>query len=163
MSQKRPQAITASELAKRERRITEIARKLGFVGRIEYRHEGSQSGGAQYGLARVAEDDLLTVYAKAFDRDADPEEYSLESMIAHERGHQLIARTERLRRILPTTWSEAAEEVLASLLGSLLVDSSEDERNLILKAMFESVKLGNDLETVQNHHEELRDMLRRLK
>jgi hypothetical protein len=51
---------------------------------VEYRHVYSQTGGAQYGRGNTPEEDLLTVYAEAFERDADPQDFSLEAMIAHE-------------------------------------------------------------------------------
>jgi hypothetical protein len=85
---------------------------------------------------------LLTVYAEAFDRDADPEDFSLESIIAHERGHQLLARNERLIRNLPRKWSRVTEEIVASLLGSLLVDSEKDQEHLLFKALFEADRQG---------------------
>ena len=44
---------------------------------------------AQYARGSTAHEDLLTVYAEAFERDADPEDFSLEAILAHERGHQL--------------------------------------------------------------------------
>jgi hypothetical protein len=47
----------------------------------------SQSGGAQYGPGAEAGLDLLTVYAEAFDQNADPDNYSLSAIIAHERGY----------------------------------------------------------------------------
>jgi hypothetical protein len=71
-------------------------------------------------LAAEPDQDVLVVFAEAFDRDADPEDFSLEAIIAHERGHHLIARNERLTRNLPATWSRTAEEILASLLGRYL-------------------------------------------
>ncbi len=157
---RRPKTITIAELAKREARIEQIAKRLGFVGRVEYRHVYSQTGGASYGVAHEGKDDLLSVYAEAFDRDADPGEFSLEAMIAHECGHQMIARHQRLKRIRPMPWNHVAEEILASLVGSLLVGSRDDEELLVLKAMFESVKLGNDLAAVQEHFEEIRETLR---
>ena len=49
----------------------EIARRLGFIGRVEYRHVYSQAGGAQYGLAVSPEHDLLIVFAEAFERAAN--------------------------------------------------------------------------------------------
>src|SRR5438876_8094039 len=121
MPQPCPRPISASERIARERRATEVARQLGFVGRIDYRYVYSQAGGAQYGLAAVPEQDLLIVYAEAFQRDADPDDFSLEAILAHERGHQLLARHPRLTRNLPRTWSGITEEIVASLLGSLLV------------------------------------------
>ena len=119
---------------------------MGFVGNIEYRHVYSQAGGAQYGLATTAEEDLLIVYVEAFERDADPNEFSLESIIAHERGHQLLARHERLIRSLPPTWSDITEEIVASLVGAILVEDEKDHRDLVLKAMFEATERGMSIE-----------------
>jgi hypothetical protein len=82
-----PRPLTPLEQRSRRRRIGRIARELRFVGRVEYRHVYSQTGGAQYGVASTTEDDLLTVYAEAFERDADPQDFSLEAILAHERGH----------------------------------------------------------------------------
>jgi hypothetical protein len=115
---------------------------LGFVGRVEYQHVQSQTGGAQYGRAATPEEDLLTVYADAFARDADPDDFSLEAIIAHERGHQLLARHPRLTRNLPPTWSGVSEEIVASLLGSLLVEKENDQQDLLFKALFEAEKQG---------------------
>ena len=138
MSQPAPKPISKSERMARQRRIAQIARRLGFVGRVEYRHVHSQTGGGQYGQAAAAEQDLLTVYAKAFERDANPDDFSLEAIIAHECGHQLLARHERLTRNLPSEWSEVTEEIVASLLGSLLVTAEKDQQDLVLKAMFQT-------------------------
>jgi hypothetical protein len=57
---------------------------LGFVGRIEYRHVNSRFGGAQYVPGAAANEDSLILFAEAFDRDADPDDFSLEAIIAHE-------------------------------------------------------------------------------
>jgi hypothetical protein len=59
------------------------------------------------------------VYAEAFDRDADPEDFSRRAMIAHERGHQILARDPRPAPRLAGA-SPAAEGVLASLLGAMV-------------------------------------------
>src|SRR5713226_8408091 len=131
MPPRRPGPISAAERNARRRRVTRIARRFGFVGRIEYRHVYSQSGGAQYGLAEVAEQDLLTVYAEAFDRDADPDDFSLDAIVAHERGHQLLARHPRLSRRLANRISPASEEILASILGAL-VCSAGNHRDALL-------------------------------
>ena len=93
-----PKPLTAGQQGARLKRITSIARELGFVGAVEYRHVYSNSGGARYGLGQTVERDLLTVYAEAFDRDADPEEFSLTAILAHERGHQILARHSALPR-----------------------------------------------------------------
>jgi hypothetical protein len=44
-----PPAISSAERDSRLRRVRQIARKIGFVGQIEYRHVYSGSGGAQFG------------------------------------------------------------------------------------------------------------------
>jgi hypothetical protein len=144
MPPSRPRPISSDERLARKRRVARIARRLGFVGRIEYRHVQSQTGGAQYGMAAVPDEDLLTVYAEAFERDADPEEFSLEAIIAHECGHQLLARHPRLSRNLPGSWSGVSEEIVASLLGSLLVQKKKDQEELLLKALFEAERQGLD-------------------
>src|SRR3954452_16243970 len=91
-----PRPSTPAERRARRRRVARLARELGFIGRVEYRHVYSQTGGAQYGRGSVAEEDLLTVYAEAFERDDDPADFSLEAIVAHERGHQLLARHQRI-------------------------------------------------------------------
>ena len=85
----------------------------------------TQSGGAQF--VAGAAGDMLVIYADAFRRDADPDDYSLRAIIAHERGHQVLVRDPRLAgRVagLPLT----AEEVLASLVGVRLVGPGSDRR-----------------------------------
>lgn len=76
MAKRSPRRISASQLLARRDRIVRIARAVGFVGDVEYRHVYSQTGGAQYGRGSTEEVDLLTVYAEAFERDTDPEEFS---------------------------------------------------------------------------------------
>jgi hypothetical protein len=114
----------------------------GFVGRVEYGHVYSRTGGARYGRAVVQEEDLLVVYAEAFERDAVADDFSLDAIIAHEPGHQLLARHRRLTRNLPRGWSVAAEEIAASVVASLLVGTEKDQRDLLLKALFEADKRG---------------------
>src|SRR5258706_9988556 len=138
MAPSRPRPISKSEHKARQRRAAQIARGFGFAGRVEYRHVYSQAGGAQYGLAASPNQDLLIVYAEAFERDADPDDFSLEAILAHERGHQLLARHERLTRNIPPGWSGISEEIVASLLGSLLVRDDKDQQDLLLKALFEA-------------------------
>ena len=85
--------------------------------------------------------DTLVVYAEAFRRDADPDEFSLQTIIAHERGHQMLARDPRLagRTVeLPL----AAEEVLASLIGGQLVGPAPDQEALIAKAAADLLSAG---------------------
>ncbi len=137
------------------------ARALGFVGRVEYRHVYSQSGGAQYGRGAKAGTDLLTVYAEAFDRDADPEDFSLSAIIAHERRHQLLARHPRLSALL-ASMSQGAEEVLASLLGARVLKPGSDRETLRQKAAFDLLSRGATAETAARVIENLWELLGRL-
>jgi hypothetical protein len=61
MPQRRPAPISQSERRARQSRASRVARQLGFVGRVEYRHVYSLAGGGQYGLAAVPDHDLLMV------------------------------------------------------------------------------------------------------
>lgn len=131
-----PKPLTPDEVRGRRRKVLKIARAVGFVGRIEYRHVYSQTGGAQFGRGAAAGGDLLTVFAEAFDRDADPSDFSLAAMIAHERGHQPLARHPRLSHNFASV-TPAAEEVLASLLGAMLVGEGRDRNTLVAKATAE--------------------------
>ena len=67
-----PQPIGPAEVRRRRSVALALARAVGFVGRVEYRHVYSQLGGVQYGRGAEAGTDLVIVYAEAFDRDADP-------------------------------------------------------------------------------------------
>lgn len=137
-----PRPIAAVERRARLRRARTIARELGFVGRVEYRHFYSSAGGAQYGVGITEADDILVVYADAFRRDANPADFSLEAIIAHERGHQLLVRHSRFQRLLAGQPSPAAEEVLASLVGSLIAPATADGDALFLKALAETLERG---------------------
>jgi hypothetical protein len=142
MHQQAPEPISAVENVARVERVEAIARRVGFVGLVGYRHASSQCGGAQYGMAPTIEQDMLVVYAEAFRRDAAGDDFSLEAIIAHERGHQLWCRDERLRRNAPSEMSAVTEEVLASLAGSLIADDPRDAEMLILKALAELLERG---------------------
>lgn len=137
-----PDPIGAAELRRRRARARRLAGDVGFVGRVEYLHVATQSGGAQFGRGAGDGGDVLMVYAEAFDRDVDPEDFSLRAIIAHERGHQLLARHPRLSRRLAGV-SPAAEEVLASLLGAMVAGDGPDRDALVAKATAE-VLAGGD-------------------
>ena len=107
-------------------------------------------------------DDLLAVYADAFERDADPDDFSLESIVAHERGHQLLARHPRLVRSLPGPWSSTSEEIVASLLGSLVADREQDQQDLLAKALFDADQEGRDPAQTALFIVELRALLRKI-
>jgi hypothetical protein len=100
---------------------------------------------------------LLTVYAEAFERDADPEDFSLAGMIAHERGHQILARHPRIAGI-----SMASEEILASLLGALLSRDESDRVTLYAKAAAELLERGQSAEAANRQLQDLCDQLEAL-
>jgi hypothetical protein len=156
-----PRPLPRSEQRARRRRAVRIAKRFGFAGRVEYRHVYSQSGGAQFGRGSSPEADLLTIYAEAFDRDADPDDFSLESMIAHECGHEILVRHPRIaRRVLGI--SEASEEILASLLGAMVCDVQEDRDTLFAKAAAELLDRGQSADSTNRQLQELWDLLKEL-
>ena len=132
-----PKPISALERGKRFRRISAIGRDLGFVGEIEYRHVFSRSGGAQYGIGPTAEDDIMILYAEGFERAANPEDFPLEAMVAHECGHQRLHRDPRLREVMAQFPGEDFEEILASLVGCVLLGDGVPARLLLCRAVAE--------------------------
>jgi hypothetical protein len=157
-----PRPLTPAERRARQRRVAHLARELGFVGRIEYRHVYSLTGGAQYGRGSTPAEDLLTVYAEAFERDADPEDFSLEAILAHERGHQLLARHPRIAKRVRGRISAASEEILASLLGAMICAAEADRDALVAKATVELLNHGEALEVATRRLQELWDLLEAL-
>ncbi len=162
MPEQSPRPLSAAEIRARQRRVLRIARRLGFVGRVEYRHVSTDSGGAQYGMGATAKEDLLIIYAKAFEADADPKEYSLEAIMAHERAHQILNRDPRFARPSLKTLSLGGEEIVASLVGSLLVDDEKDRRDLLMKALEEATRKGQDVNKVSAELKGLRGLLEKL-
>lgn len=157
-----PKPISAFERGKRFRRISAIGRDLGFVGEIEYRHQSSKSGGAQYCIGPTVDDDIMAVYAKAFERDADPDDYTLDAIIAHEIGHQKVIRDPNVRAVFADYPGEAFEEILASLVGSILLGGTKSSRTLIWKASAELTDMGMSDEDVILFVEELLSILEQL-
>ncbi len=147
--------ISAADQQARVARVDAIARGMGFVGTVAYRHVATSSGGAQYGMGPTVDQDVLIVYAEAFRRDAVRDDFSLEAIIAHERGHQLIYRHDRLRRNAPREMSSVTEEVLASLLGSLVVSRVRDREDLVAKAIVELLDRGLSLTDASRRIQEL--------
>ncbi|MBO0697603.1 MAG: hypothetical protein J2P46_04355 [Zavarzinella sp.] len=136
-----PPRISARALRGRRNRIARLAARLGFVGRVEYRHVYSKTGGASYGQAATPDQDLLTVYAEAFERDADPNDFSLNAILAHERGHQLLVRRPRLAAQAVHLLA-VGEEVVASVLGAIICRDTTDEEDLSGKAVFDLIARG---------------------
>ena len=141
MSSNSPEPITRAEMKRRKARVVRVARRIGFVGRVDYLHVYGQSGGAQYGRGSDEAVDRLTVYAEAIERDGNPDDFSLLAIIAHERGHQLLARHRQLSSRL-AGMTLVAEEVLASILGAKVCGSPEDCDALLAKAMLELLAAG---------------------
>jgi hypothetical protein len=162
MSESLPSPISVQEERNRLRRVQRIARELGFEGRVEYRHVLSGAGGAQYGIGSSESLDLLVVFAEAFQRDENPEDFSLEAIIAHERGHQLIVRHPRFAAFSARGISLVSEEVLASLIGSLIVEGENDQQSLYYKALFEIVGRGVDPKDALRLIQELRSLLEKM-
>ncbi len=158
-----PPSISSAEYDARLRRIRRIAKRFGFVGRVEYRHVFSGSGGAQFGLGSDAERDLLVVYAEAFVRDADPMDFTLETMIGHERGHQIVCRNKQLQKFLVGKVAPATEEILASLVASWLVEQERAREALVLKALEEAVQCGVTAPEAMDLVMELRELLEHIR
>jgi hypothetical protein len=158
MAKRSPRPISAAQLLAREQRAQSVAKAVGFVGSVEYRHIYSQTGGAQYGRGSNERVDLLMIYAEAFERDADPEDFSLEAIIAHERGHQILARHPRIAKRVAGL-SLASEEILASLLGALICHDDSDRLALAAKATAELLDGGQTAESASRQIQELRDLL----
>jgi hypothetical protein len=141
--------------------VRRIAERLGFSGQIEYRHVQSQSGGAQFCLGPTVGEDLLAVYAEAFTRDADPQDFSLLAIIAHECSHQRLLRNRALREILKRFPNERFEEVLASLVGAQLLHETKDSTALVWKATADLAMLGMPADETVRLIEQLQGLIAR--
>ena len=159
MTKPPPTPLSAEEHGKRLQRIQQISRRLGFHGRAEYQHAWGGTGGAQFRLGETASRDVLVVYAEAFTRDEDPEDFSLEAILAHERGHQLLSHGSRLSRMISGKIGTLSEEVLASLVGSVIAEDENDREILYQKALFELVMTGVDLARALQLADDLRFVL----
>ncbi len=152
-------AISPQEHLRRERRVGRLAKRLGFVGTVEYLHETTKSGGAQFQKGVDSKHDRLIVFAEAFDRDANAEEFSLAAIIAHECGHQLLFRHPKLSLFQPGL-ELASEEILASLIASLIAEDSQDRHDLYAKAVMEAMNAGMSAEHAVDSLYNLRQILR---
>jgi hypothetical protein len=159
MSSPSPPPLSAAALRARRRRVARIAKRLGFVGRVEYRHVYSRTGGARYGLGVTEEQDLLTVYVEAFERDADPSDFSLNAILAHERGHQIAVRHPGIVALLAGRINDEAEEIVASVLGAIICRNRRDENTLMSKATVELMNYGQPPRVVTQRVEDLRRLL----
>jgi len=102
----------------------------------------------------------MIVYAEAFERDANPDDFRLEAIIAHECGHQRLLRIENLRDVL-SKFPEEFEEILASLIGSILLGDAESSQTLVWKATAELAEMHYiSAENTVRFVERLRQLLR---
>ncbi|MCY2987693.1 MAG: hypothetical protein NTY19_07505 [Planctomycetota bacterium] len=162
MSRRTPKPIQTHEASARRQRLARIARSFGFRGSVEYRHVYSQTGGAQFCVGPTDCTDLLVVYAEAFERDRDAEDFSLEAIIAHECGHQRLLRDRALAPIGRKLGGGIQEEVLASLIGSLLVGKIRDAEHLVWKATVDLATVGLTAAAAVRAIEQLRLLLKEL-
>jgi predicted Zn-dependent protease len=105
---------------------------------------------------------VLIVYAEAFERDANPEDFSLAAILAHERDHQLLARHARIAKRVKGRISDASEEILVSVLGSLLCEDETDRDSLMFKAVAELIERGESADAAFKRLQELRDLFEAL-
>jgi hypothetical protein len=157
-----PRPITRAESLARRKRVARLARDFGFVGHVEYRHVYGRTGGAQYGQANTVSENLLTVFAEAFEREADPVDFSLDAIVAHERGHQMLVRHPRIAKRVKGRISDTSEEILASLLGAMICSAEVDRDTLVAKATFELLDHGVSLDEATRRLQELWDLLETL-
>ena len=143
-----PEPILPEEHAARLLRISAIARSLGYQGKLEYRHLHSQSGGAQYCIGPAADDDIMVLYAKAFERDADPEEFNLDALIAHECGHHRLHRDPKFQPVREQYPGDDYEEILASFIGAFLLGESVSGEALLWRVSAELSDMGMSNEDV---------------
>ena len=158
MSAHVPVPIPPAEVRRRRARAVRLARSLGFVGRVEYRHVYAPTGGAQYGRGVEADSDLLWLSAEAFERDAAGDDFSLRAIIAHERGHQVLARHPRFTGRM-AGMPAVAEEMLASLIGAWLVGAGADRDMLVDKATADLLDVGATAESVARQIERWWELL----
>jgi hypothetical protein len=162
MSRREPQAIDNRETVRRQRYAVRLARSVGFRGCVEYRHAYSQTGGAQYCIGPEVDADVLLVYAEAFERDTDPHDFGLSAMVAHEAGHQRLVRNRDLCTLGRRLSGSIYEEVLASLIGSLVVNDPADAQHLVWKATVDLTTVGLSAEETVRTIERIRLVLKEL-
>lgn len=160
MTARKLEPLGPKAIQQRQQQCEQIARRFGFRGSVEYRHVRSGSGGAQYGVGRSADRDLLVVYAEAFERNRDPADFDLDAIIAHECGHQILERHPTLAKALGSSGDERLDEVLASVIGSLLLTDGIQAESLVAKATVELAEWGATPESAVQYIEQLRAILR---
>ena len=106
--------------------------------------------------------DELRVFAEAFDRDQNGQDFSLAAMVAHECGHQRLFRDPQLAAIGRKLTGQIFEEVLASLIGSCLVSDARDRQHLVWKATADLSMMRLSSASVGRTIEQLRVLLKEL-
>src|SRR5947209_7885201 len=85
----------------------------------------------------------------------------LEAMIAHECGHQILARHSRIAKPVAGI-SEASEEILASLLGAMNCNADADRVALFGKGAGELLDCGQSAESANRQLQDLWTLLETL-
>lgn len=75
------------------------------------------------------------------------------------RGHQILKRNPRLQNTLAARLTGVSEEILASLLGSLIADEYEDRVTLYYKAIVEASEWGVESRRLVPLIDNLRNLL----
>ena len=86
----------------------------------------------------------------------------MDAIIAHECGHQRLLRDSSLAEVGRKLSGQVFEEVLASLIGSLLVTDSRDAEDLVGKATVDLATIGLSAASVVRTIEQLRGTLKEL-
>lgn len=82
-------------------------------------------------------------------------------MIAHERGHQILARHPGFAKRIAGI-SEASEEILASLLGAMICYNDVDGVTLYGKAIAELLDHGQSIDSANRQLQQLWEVLEAL-
>ena len=82
-------------------------------------------------------------------------------MIAHECGHQILARHPRIARRARGV-SEASEEILASVLGAMICHDDTDRVALFAKAAAELLDRGQSADAANRQLQDLWNLLEAL-
>jgi hypothetical protein len=74
-------------------------------------------------------------------------------------GHQVVCRNRRLQHLLAGSNAPVAEEILATLIGSVFADRPSDRESLVLKGLAEAVECGLSLAEATELVVELRKLI----
>lgn len=159
MEKLEPRPLTAAERHVRRVGAARLACEIGFVGRREYRHFNCQTGGAPYAWGSTIDQDVLTAYAEAFERDtptATPLHSKLFWLTSAANIYWLVIRTKKLssiRQELPSAIAATGEDAIrwleARMTGSERQSPAASEQNEVfcsLRRLLETPSRGKGRE-----------------